>query len=321
MIDRIALSWPIEDWIASEILVAVSGGPDSVALLRLIHRAKMIHGQSVADVQIVHINHAMQANNDRDQRFVGELAKELGVPVHVVVREERDPEASEDQMRQFRYNAILDTAKRLGIRLVATAHTADDQIETLLFRLARGTGLYGLQGIPVVRVQDGVSIVRPLLQVRKCELLKVLTEMDQLYCIDETNLQSNYSRNYLRNEIIPALSEKFGGQFDTSLTRIANQAREHVELLDELARPMIERSGSNYHVSRIAQAHPVIATHALRMIWRESRFVESSMNAEKWSELLDFIQSRQDGHLQLPGKITAKVRDKLLSFEITQTNR
>ena len=321
VLDRVTSSWPLEDWIAAEILVAVSGGPDSVALVRLLQCAKELHGQQVAALQIVHVNHRTQANNERDQLSVTKLANELGVPIHVIARQTGDAEASEDELRQFRYNAILETAKRLGIRLVATGHTADDQIETLLFRLARGTGLYGLQGIPGVRVHDGISIVRPLLKVRKCELLSFLCELDQPYCTDKSNFESSYSRNYLRNEIIPALSEKFGGQFDGSLSRIANQAREHVELLDQLASPLLENSGRYHCVTQLAQAHPVVATHALRLIWRNSGFEESAMNAEKWSDLLAFIKQRRDGHLQLPGKVTAKVIGKQFSFEVTETIR
>ena len=314
----------MQHWIKAKILVGVSGGPDSVALSRVIHAAKVQSGQSVDDLHVVHVNHQTRPSSDADERFVAELADELGVGLHIVRRDTTTAEnesASEECLRDFRYAAMLDTAKRLGIRFLATGHTADDQIETLLFRLARGTGLYGLTGIPFVRVQDSVSIVRPLLQFRKRELLQVLSELNQTYCRDESNEESDYTRNFLRNEIVPALSDKFGGQFDQSLQRIASQAAQHIELLDELADPLIRKQDGSFEVEQLAAAHPVVAIHALRKIWRGAGFDEGAMTAEKWKHFYLFIAERSASHIQLPGNVTAKLDDSGLKFETTASKR
>lgn len=324
VVQRLTLTWPTDDWVDSVILVAVSGGPDSVALLRLLHVLKQERQQNLADLHVVHVNHRIRKNSDQDAQFVIDLARQLGIKSHLICREHDGPESgwqSEQALRQFRYRAILETAHRLSSRLVVTAHTADDQMETLLFRLARGTGLYGLTGIPVVRVKDGVSIVRPLLKIRKTELLGLLKQLDQPFCIDETNDSSGYARNFIRNEIIPALSQKFGGQFSQSLERIAFQAAEQIQLLDELAEPLIVRHFDGFGVADLAQAHPVVVRHALRTIWKQAGYDEGAMTAEKWKLLQQFVVSGNDGHLQLPGAVTARLLNGKLTFERTTTNR
>ena len=324
IVERIGLVWSLDEWIDSEVLVAVSAGADSTALIRLLCELKRSAGRPIEDLQIVHVNHRTRCQSDQDERFVVELAKELTIRSHVIKRDvadAADATFSENSLRQFRYEALVNKANQLGIRYLATGHTADDQIETILFRLARGTGIYGLQGIPELRVQDNVSIVRPLLHVRKAELQKFLNDIRQSYREDQSNSESDYTRNFLRNEVIPALSQKFAGQFGMSLQRIAGQAREHVELLDQLAAPLFCKKSGGFDVRSLAEAHPVIAAHALRAIWRESGLDESGMTAEKWHQLRALVCEGSDAHIQLPGNVTASLRQYLLRFETTRTNR
>ena len=327
MLELVQQAWPCQDWLSAEILVAVSGGPDSLALLHLLYQAKARAKENVQDIQIVHVDHQVRKTSERDRIFVEGVAHRLGIIAHFVERSGENNVASievacsENSMRDFRYQSMLDVAHRQGIRFLVTAHHADDQTETVLFRLVRGTGLYGLQGIPTVRVQQGVSIVRPLLRCTKLQLREFLRSLGQDYCIDESNADSGYARNYLRNDVIPALSEKFGGQFQQSLARIANQAGKHIELLDHLAQPLIRNVEDCFFVDGIKTAHPVLAIHALRMIWTDCGLEQAGMSADKWEQLLHFILRDSDGHLQLPGRVTARLVESRLKFDRTSFKR
>ena len=317
ILSEIESCWPPQDWLGAQVLVAVSGGPDSVALLRILHDCKKQTGATDGGLQLVHVNHGVRGDRDVDENFVLNLANQLGVKAHLVrcpTPTSPGEAPSEQSLREMRYRHMLTTAKQLGIRLLATAHTLDDQIETILFRLIRGTGIDGLQGIPVVRVQDGVSIVRPLLGVKKSELLELLNDWNQPFCVDQTNAASDYSRNYLRNQVIPLIEAKFGNRLAHSVARISEQAVEHVDFLDQLTEPWIAKVDGHYSVQELARQHPVLVTHALRRMWREACLKEAGMTAEKWQQLNQFVCSTHDGTLQLPGKVTVKLKNKWLSF-------
>lgn len=200
------------------VAAAVSGGADSMALLRLL---LLVQPQAGFVLSACHINHGLRgAQADRDEAFVRAECARLGVPLRVFCAPaEAVPAApSEDWARQLRYGCF----ERLlsgGIDRVATAHTATDQAETLLFRLARGTGLHGAAGI---RPERG-PYLRPLLGLTRAETEGVCRALGQPWVTDETNQSDAYARNRLRHAALPAMQAANAGA-ERNLARFCERA-------------------------------------------------------------------------------------------------
>ncbi len=205
------------------IAVGVSGGADSVALLRFLAALRPQFGW---DLVVCHIHHGLRgAEADRDECFVRALAEQLGLPcavsrIDAAALALRDHISVEEAGRTARYAFFAQTAGEGG--RIATAHTLDDSIETVLMNLVRGTGLRGLCGIPRIRG----NIVRPLLDCTRAEVEDYLGTLGQPYCTDSTNLTDDYTRNRIRHDILPRLCElnpNFPGAMARMLPRLAAQ--------------------------------------------------------------------------------------------------
>lgn len=183
-----------------KVLVALSGGADSVALLRVLLRLGYV-------CEAAHCNfHLRGEESVRDERFVRDLTERLGVPLHVTHFDTQAYAASkgisiEMAARELRYGWFSERLQACGAKVVAVAHHRDDSVETFLLNLVRGTGIDGLQGIRPVNGE----VVRPLLCVSRAEILDYLTFLGQDYVTDSTNLQDEFMRNKLRLHVIPLL--------------------------------------------------------------------------------------------------------------------
>ena len=186
------------------VLVAFSGGADSVALLMLLHKVKEKLG---IEVCAAHLNHGIRGSEaDRDEEFCRELCRKNGIIFtagHVDVPSEckKTGEGLEECARRLRYAFLEETASELSCNKIATAHHADDNIETVLLHMIRGCGLNGLSGIP----QKRGNIVRPLLSFRKKELTDALSDLCQDFVYDSTNSEDDASRNLLRHTVLPQI--------------------------------------------------------------------------------------------------------------------
>jgi tRNA(Ile)-lysidine synthase len=206
----------------ARVCVACSGGPDSVALASLADRLARAGGY---DVVLAHVNHGVRASADQDECVVLSVAARLGRRA-LIARPQvaRDDEAA---LRAARYDALARLARDADARFVATAHTAEDQTETVLLALFRGTGPDGLAGMPVRRaLADGIELVRPLLRVTHAELATELRRSGLPYALDPTNAQARYRRNALRGPL-DALRAEFP-QLDRAVARCAEIVRDEV---------------------------------------------------------------------------------------------
>ncbi|HZO92963.1 MAG TPA: tRNA lysidine(34) synthetase TilS [Candidatus Baltobacteraceae bacterium] len=199
----------------ARVLVACSGGPDSVALASIV--ARLAAGGRWQPV-LGHVNHGRRASAGQDECVVLSVAERLGCPAAVLRPAlARDDEAT---LREARYGALAALARELDAAEVVTAHTAEDQTETVLLALFRGTGLAGLAGIPERRpLGEGVTLVRPLLGVARAELSVELRTGGLPYAVDPTNADRRYRRNALRPHL-GALREDFP-HLDRAVARCA----------------------------------------------------------------------------------------------------
>ena len=219
------------------VLVAVSGGLDSTALLRLLHAQPRRHRLQLS---VGHVNHGLRGEaSDADQAAVEALAGALGLPVRSLPADPRPRRKGgssrarptlQEAAREARYQALRAIAAELGAERIATAHTADDQAETVLLRLLRGSGPDGLRGIPE-RSDDGV-IVRPLLAVSRSELTAWALARGLTWREDASNARSEYARNRLRLDWIPGLTREFNPQLLRALGGLAEAQQRDAEWID-----------------------------------------------------------------------------------------
>jgi tRNA(Ile)-lysidine synthase len=216
------------------VLAAVSGGVDSTALLLALARLRR-DGRLAGPVLAAHVDHAVRADSADNARHVAALCARLDVPLTVHRLPPHDGHASEATLREARYAALHDAASASGAGLLLTAHHADDNLETVLFRMLRGTGPRGLAGIPESRWLGAgarrVLVVRPLLRCRRSALERALAELGEAAYEDATNRDVRYARNELRLQTIPALRASLGLGLDVALMTVASTARSTTELL------------------------------------------------------------------------------------------
>lgn len=210
------------------VLVGLSGGADSVCLLHFLHYlAKEKHFALAA----VHINHGLRSTALRDQHFCEKLCKDLDVALFIETVDAKKITQAQDLSpehgaRKARYDAYKKVARKWGATKLALGHHLDDQAETFLLNLLRGTKAKGLAGIPVRRaLTPSVEIVRPLLCITRAETEEYLMRNGLSFMTDETNFDDVFTRNWVRNELLPLLAQK-QPQIRQHITQMAGELSE-----------------------------------------------------------------------------------------------
>ena len=217
-----------------KILIAFSGGPDSVFLYNLLNFLKKGY---FLEISLMYINHNLREDVGNDLKFVREFSEENNVPLYIEsvnVKEyaAENKKSIELAARELRYEAIERTLKNINYDRIATGHNLDDNIETFIFRLVRGTSLKGLKGIH----EERGNIIRPILQFEKNEILNCLQENRKSYIIDYTNNENDYTRNYIRNEIFPMfvnINPNFRNKVNELIHEINNRENNEDSILKE----------------------------------------------------------------------------------------
>lgn len=240
------------------VLCAVSGGVDSMYLLCRLRELGY-------DVIAAHFNHRLRgAESERDERFVADFCAENGIRCvvgsgDVAAYARENALGTEEAARKMRYDFLEKTAAELSAGCIATAHTANDNAETMLFNLARGTGLRGLGGIPPVRG----AIVRPMLSVTRARAEAYLAERGIPHVDDSTNAHDDYTRNRIRHAAVPVL-EGVNAGFIENAARCAAQLRADEAFLSALAEEHIARHGADA-AALAALAEPIAARAAAKL--------------------------------------------------------
>lgn len=225
-----------------KVLVAVSGGIDSVTLLDLLAKkrlAKFVDHQPPTtnyQLSVVHFNHKIHRDADKHEAFVKKLAIKYDLPFFS--EHSKRKLKSEAEAREARYRFLRKTARKVGADCIALAHHLDDQVETILLNLIRGTGLLGLGGMGEYRDQ----LWRPLLSVPKQKIATYTKRNSLKFVRDPTNSATQYTRNFLRNKVLPDL-EKLNPKVTEAILRVARAARESAEFSSLLADEWLRRFG------------------------------------------------------------------------------
>lgn len=283
----------------SRPLAMVSGGPDSVAMLRALVELE-------ARPVVLHVDHGLRGEESlRDARFVRDLCEELGLICEVRRLEPGDSNL-QDEARRGRYRIAGELAEARGLNTIVTGHTADDVAETVLMNLARGAGLRGLSGIPPVRGK----IARPLIQNRRQEVLRYLEHLNQPYRTDRSNLTPKYSRNRVRLEVLPALEELYPGA-GSNMARGAALLREDLEILEGLVVGMVRRRGEEIVVplDELRDLPAALGRYAVRRAYSELTSDEGLLGLAAVEGVLDLTRKRDGTRtMHLAGEVVAAVR-------------
>lgn len=251
------------------VVVAVSGGADSTALLLALDELKSV-GKLSSEIWIAHLDHGLRDSSARDAQWVSKLGKRLGYPS--IIGRKRVRELAEDNAdnleqaaRKARYEFLERTARRKRARFVLTGHTMDDQAETIMMRLMRGSSGLGLGGIEGVRAlsKDGkILLVRPLLWARRSETEDYCRQRKQEFLIDEMNIDERYSRVKVRKQLLP-LMESFNSRVVEALSRTATLLREDGAVLQKKAAELLESATVAVASKNSKTKTPVLDVHVL----------------------------------------------------------
>jgi tRNA(Ile)-lysidine synthase len=216
------------------VLVAVSGGADSVALLHLL---RSLSTELSLTLHVLHVDHGLRADSARDAAFVREIATRLGVPVEVTRVTVATGDSLESAARVERYTALEARARSLGAERIAVGHTLDDQAETVLMRMLVGAGVRGLAAIPPVRGR----VIRPLIETRRADLVALLGAIGLPWIEDPSNRDPRFLRNRVRHELLPMLSASYRPDLVVTLDRIARLCRDTVDAIERVAARELDR--------------------------------------------------------------------------------
>ena len=254
------------------VVVGVSGGPDSLALLQLL---SAVGRKYALRLHVAHLDHGLQRNSRKTRTLVQQAAESRALPFYgkkTNVRESASKNrlSLEDAGRRERYRFFEQVAKKTHANKIATAHTLDDQAETVLMRLIRGAGLRGLAGIPYKRTHGRLEIVRPLLDCPKKDLVLFLKKERIDFVRDKMNDDPDFLRNRLRHELLPLLSRAFNPQIRQSLASLQAICHDAQDYLQQRAggafRDCLKSVAAGrivLDVPRLKRLHPAIRHEAL----------------------------------------------------------
>lgn len=278
------------------VIVGLSGGADSVCLL---HSLNFLKCELSLNLTAVHINHGIRGDEaKRDAEFSRNICKNLGIPFELFEYDcpgiaEKSGESVEECGRRLRYEAFSETAKKHGAQKIATAHNANDNAETVLFNITRGSALKGASGIPPVRG----NIIRPILFASRTEIEDFCKCNSLEYITDSTNLSDDYTRNRIRHRVLPELLalNPSGIEAFERFSRAAAVTSDYLNLEAKKAINDSKLSKNEYDRRKLLKLHPAVLNEVLFLLIRD--FCGVSPSFERISEASDVI--KRGGKVQL----------------------
>jgi len=317
------------------IVVGVSGGADSVALTLALHAIEQRGGLKVI---AAHLNHGLRAvEADADEQWVADFCRRLDIPlvthrIDVSAASHAEGRSVEEAARTARYEFLTETAQQRGCRFVAVAHTADDQVETVLHHTLRGTGLTGLRGMsnarPLQPTDDHeadnhtlVVLLRPLLTLRRGDIENYLHGLGQDYRHDVSNVDERFTRNRIRHMLLPLLRERFNPRIDEALLRLSQQAGDATDALQEITEQLLDSALVEHsptvcrlNIEPLQAAGAYLIRHTMTTLWKRIGWPRQGFGYDDWARLERLVSGGDRGEtaVTLPGNVEARRRRSLL---------
>lgn len=309
LLEALEAAWPLPEWTGHPVVVACSGGPDSVALaaalVELAEPVETVELRSPRQISLAYVHHGLRADADRDVEIVERLGENLGIAVDVahvsLPGGTAQGEGTEGLARKLRYEALRRIARQRGARYLVTAHHAEDQAETVLFRMLRGSGESGLLGIERRRrLGPYVTLVRPCLSISKRTLRDFAEQRGLAFVSDPMNADPKYVRSRIRQELLPLLEVRFFPDAVAALGRLAEDAGERREFVERHAAAYLDRFAVR-ETDRIAvdfasaaAEGPFFVREIVRLLWMRNGWPRQNMSRARWLELGNLVASHAD---------------------------
>ncbi len=315
----------------ASLVVAVSGGPDSTALLRCLHR---LRGEHRLTLHAAHLNHDFRgAEADHDAAFTQRLADGLGLPCSIdkqdpiTYQRERGISSFEQAAREMRYAFLSAVAASVGAEAIALGHTSDDQAETVLLHLLRGSGLHGLRGMaetaegPWPALKPGPRLFRPLLGLSKADTAAYCRGLGQTYREDSGNYMWRFTRNKARLDLMPKLAREYNPRVREALARLSRAAADEGDYIEgELSRhwpglalPTAEAGDGAVALDlpAFSALHPALQRRALRRAYIGVAGDARGLGSGHLEAMLALLRSQRGGRtLDLPRGVRARREDR-----------
>lgn len=303
-----------------KILVAVSGGPDSIALLCVLNSLKEELGLTLC---VAHLNHKLRREAKKDLLFVKRISERMNLSFidgEVDIAKLAKVGSVEEVAREERFKFLFKVAKRFKTDKIALGHTKDDQAETVLMRILRGTGLYGLRGIIPKRQINGFTIIRPFIEIERDEINVLLKKLKIKPRLDRTNLEDIYFRNKIRNKLIPLL-KNYNKNIKEILSDMAENIGSDYDYLFDVASLALgevglKNSSSIFKINlkKFLKLHPSIQRMVIRIAINDIAGNTRRLSFQHWKEIADLIFNRPSNSVvNLPSQINViKEKDRII---------
>ena len=327
LVQSLLIDWPLRNWSTVGVVVACSGGADSVALVRALHDIRKQATEANGFLVVANFDHGIRGDASKaDQDFVMKLGSELGI--RVCTETGSGTRSDEASLRDQRYGFLYRVAAQTGCRYIALGHSLDDNVETVLHHLMRGTGPAGMAGIPQFRSADDSSIVndfvvaRPLLNVRRKLIRDALQEIQQTWCEDASNTDTEYQRNWIRAELVPLIQSRFPEAIDAIGRAIEGQGDWRITI-ESLAKIWIQDNvtQSPLTVKRNSPHDLSVAICALQMMWQQLGWSRTAMGQTHWQRLARTIREDSPERYSLPGDFDVVASDHGVTIQRGQRMR
>jgi len=308
------------------ILVGLSGGTDSVALL---HALSTLKEEFVFSMHIAHLDHMFRGEESvGDRRFCEGLAKKM--KLEMIYKEINVPQIAkekgispEEAGRQERYGFFKEAAKAKGIKKIAVAHNKDDQAETVLMRVIRGAGMLGLGGMSPVKDMQGVKIIRPLIETSRQEIEDFIKDEGLQFRQDSSNEKLIFTRNRIRRELIPYLEKNFNANIKEVLTNMAENLRVENEFMEKFSNRKLKSSSKIKNgqvlidLKRFKAQPEAVRKRVLRAALRQIKGDLRRLTYQHWKELEQLIHVRPvNSKVDLPSGVDVVKHKNSISLSL-----
>lgn len=307
---------------ASALLIALSGGADSVSLLDALARWRG-RGKLRSRIFAAHLNHQLRAEeSDEDATFVRQMAAQLEIECFVERADVAETAKSEKRnleatARRLRYDFLKRAAQSCGASFVLTAHTQDDQAETVLMRLVRGSGAEGLRGIhPLLPLDESITLARPMLWIARADVVRHCGHYELKFRTDSSNALPDFTRNRVRQELLPLL-RSFNPRSDEALARLAELMADDHDVLHEIALGVLAgaRQAAGLDARFLCRQPPAIRRRALRLWLAEERGDLARIEAAHLKAIEQMMLRGRGGRvIELPGGWQARLKSGCLTI-------
>jgi tRNA(Ile)-lysidine synthase len=298
------------------VVLGVSGGPDSLTMLYALHSLAKEYNLTL---HVVHVNHKLRKNSGLDAEFVKRICVSLGIPAtikKVDIRRLAVKGSVEEIAREQRMRLLFEVGRKIKAHTIALGHNLDDQAETVLMRLLRGSGLHGLSGILPKRLMDnGYTLIRPLIEIRRKDIETYLKRKKIKPRIDESNFQDIYLRNRIRLHLLPLLERKYNKNIRDILCTTAHVAADDYDLLLMQAQRVSRDLGARIPIKKFKLLHPSMQKLVLRLNFQRLKGNTRTLSYRHINELDDLILNRPiNSIVDLPSGISVVKKKEILRF-------